>query len=172
MRCIRDPFGQPVKLCLALLLVKSSPETLTPEVQDTFTQLWQKSLSLHPDLSNIVSSILDPVHLMAYNRCGRVAWNKLEHFLFRLLSAEVIFPLVLETQCLELTRDDFDTVSRVLFHTFIRKTVSNARPVIIENARSVRQLYGRRGGLVEEIWQIWSRARLRGAHGLAGLGPA
>lgn len=92
----------------ALGLITCYPKVMTPEVMESFVHLWQQTNKCNLNLISILSS----TNLENFSRSQNpsLTWNKLEHFLNRLLKAGIIVPMILEDQCLELLREEWPEV--------------------------------------------------------------
>lgn len=87
---------------------------MTSDVQDMFIDFWKRETDL---VLEKVQTIISPMNLTRFHSAKNPSesWKRLEFLLDRLLKAELTFPIVLEEQCLELTRHEWPAVSLFTF---------------------------------------------------------
>ncbi len=87
----------------AVTMVVMAPKVMSAEVQDNLVTLWLTFPPLlRDDLQDILS--LQNIYQMGFSPDPRDSWFRMEALIVRLCKAELILPLVLEDQCLALTR--------------------------------------------------------------------
>ena len=88
------------------LAVSKSPQTMTANVQQAFIRLWSKTFPLKTKTlpGQLISLLsLKNVRLLELSRSKRETFDRLEHFLYRILKSGLLTPVDLEEMALVLS---------------------------------------------------------------------